>query len=362
MPGMPSQPNLRPVPVRKAVGTLEGRASSDSAACVAVSRKNNRLGNSSESTSGSLRAEAPIRPILKWAGGKRQLLPHLRRFVPPGFERYFEPFLGSGALFLDLYASGAFGSRPALLSDNNADLIGCYAAVARNVEHVIRELRKLAVAHEARGDQHYYEIRDQRFNPPRRRLRERPAALPAKYLASLAAMFIYLNRTGFNGLYRLNARGDFNVPVGRYTNPQICDAANLRAVSTALRASNVDLRHGGFEATVTSCKPGDFVYFDPPYAPLSDTSSFTSYTAQRFSNFDQQRLQKVVIDLARRGCFVVLSNSTAPAITELYEGDRAARQAGLCAHRVRARRLINSDASRRGAVEEYIITNVIPAP
>jgi DNA adenine methylase len=358
---MPSHRALRHDPVRKAV-VDDAKAPLLSEAHAGADPNCRRSGDSSESPSDSSETRASIRPVVKWAGGKRQLLHQLRRFFPTDFERYFEPFVGSGAVFLDLYGAGAIGSRPALLSDSNADLIGCYDAIVRDVAHVIRELRKLAVAHEARGDQHYYEIRDQRFNPLRRRGTDRAGAQPAKYPANLAAMFIYLNRTGFNGLYRLNARGDFNVPVGRYTNPQVCDAVNLRAVATALRSSNVHLRHGSFEATVSACRSGDFVYFDPPYAPLSNTSSFTSYTAQRFSDFDQQRLQKVVVGLARRGCFVVLSNSTAPIITELYERDHTARRAGLRAHRVPARRLINSNASRRGLVEEYIITNVTPTP
>jgi DNA adenine methylase len=308
-------------------------------------------------TSRSSKLEAPVRPVLKWAGGKRQLLPQLRRFVPPSFEGYHEPFLGSGAVFLDLYASGMLDSRSVVLSDSNADLIGCYAAIAHNVELVIRELRKLAVAHGAGGDQHYYQIRDQRFNPRRRHA----SAERARYPASLAAMFIYLNRTGFNGLYRLNASGDFNVPVGRYNKPLICDTVNLRAVARALRVSNVEVKQSEFEEAVSSCRPGDLVYLDPPYAPLSQTSSFTSYTSQRFSDFDQRRLQRVVVDLAHRGCFVILSNSTAPIITELFDGNRIAQQAGLRAHRVPARRSINSNASGRGAVEEYIITNVVPS-
>jgi DNA adenine methylase len=299
-----------------------------------------------------------LRPFLKWAGGKRQLLSHLRRFVPPTFSRYFEPFLGSGALFLDLYARGTLSTRPAVLSDNNADLIGCYDTISRDVEEVIRELRRLAVGHERHGDRHYYEVRDRRFNPLRRQLNGNRGDGYGEYPAALAAMFIYLNRTGFNGLYRLNAAGDFNVPAGRYTNPQICDATNLRAVAAALRLSTVDVRHGGFDALVSRCRPHDFVYFDPPYAPLSSTSRFTSYTAHGFTDDDQRRLQEVVIDLARRGCFVVVSNSTAKSITQLYEHDPSARRAGLRGHRVPARRAINSNAARRGQIDEYVITNV----
>ena len=225
------------------------------------------------------RPEAAVRPFLKWAGGKRQLLPHLRQFVPVMFSRYFEPFLGSGAMFLDLYARGEIGSRPVVLSDTNADLIGSYIAVARRVEDVIRNLLVLATGHESGGQRHYYEVRDERFNPLRRKLDVRRLEGAITYPVKLAAMFIYLNRTGFNGLYRLNARGDFNVPAGRYSNPRICDAANLRAVAAALQSSTADLRHARFEATVSTCLRGDFVYFDPPYAPLSSTSSFTSYTA-----------------------------------------------------------------------------------
>ncbi len=303
---------------------------------------------------------SPLRPFLKWAGGKRQLLPQLRRFVPEAFGRYFEPFLGSGAFFLDLCVRGHIESRSAILSDNNADLIGCYMAVGGHVEQVIRQLRKLATAHEADGQRHYYQIRDERFNPLRRKLRAGRRDSCVDYPATLAAMFVYLNRTGFNGLYRLNASGDFNVPAGRCTNPKICDTSNLQAVASALRAPATELRHGGFDAVVSECRRGDFVYFDPPYAPVSTTSSFTSYTAQGFTDADQRRLQAVVIDLARRGCFVMLSNSTAPLITELYETSSAAQDAGLRAHRVQARRAINSDASRRGQIAEYIISNVNP--
>src|SRR5579864_6942074 len=140
----------------------------------------------------------PVRPFLKWAGGKRQLLPRLRRFVPPTFSRYFEPFLGSGAVFLDLYSRGAIKDRPAMLSDTNADLIGCYAAVARSVEDVILELQRLAAAHRSDDERLYYEVRDERFNPLRRRLHDHRAGSPV-YPANLAAMFVYLNRTGFNG-------------------------------------------------------------------------------------------------------------------------------------------------------------------
>ena len=174
-------------------------------------------------------------------------------------------------------------------------------------------------------------------------------------------MFIYLNRTGFNGLFRLNSRGEFNVPAGRYANPRICDADNIRAVAAVLGARSVKIRYGGFEMVLKRAKRDDLLYFDPPYAPVSDTANFTGYTAFGFSNDDQRRLQEVVVELAQRGCHVILSNSTAPVIEELYEKSRAARSVGLRAHRVSARRAINSKASLRGDVTEYIISNVTPS-
>jgi DNA adenine methylase len=182
-----------------------------------------------------------------------------------------------------------------------------------------------------------------------------------EYPPQLAAMLIYLNRTGFNGLYRLNASGDFNVPVGRYVNPLICDPDNLRAVSAALRSPGVQIVHGSYGAAREYARPRDLLYFDPPYAPVSATASFTSYTASGFSDDDQHRLQELAIELATRGCHVIVSNSTAPIITKLYARSAAAHRAGLRAHRVPAKRAINSDATRRGEVLEYIVSNVTPS-
>jgi DNA adenine methylase len=174
-------------------------------------------------------------------------------------------------------------------------------------------------------------------------------------------MFIYLNRTGFNGLFRLNSRGAFNVPAGRYANPQICRADNLRAAAGVLGAPSVNVAFGGFELVLARAQRNDLVYFDPPYAPVSTTANFTGYTSFGFSDDDQRRLQQVAIELAQRGCHVIVSNSTAPVIVELYDTSADARRAGLRAHRVPARRAINSKASLRGVVAEYIISNVTPS-
>lgn len=303
------------------------------------------------------RAEV-ARPLLKWAGGKRQLLPALRRFYPPRFNRYWEPFVGSAAVFFDLHARGLLHGRDATLSDNNPDLIACYRAVRDSTEQVIGELSRLARDHEDVGTRHYYEVRNGQFNPQRAALAAASNDGDLAYTPALAAMFIYLNRTGYNGLFRLNAGGGFNVPAGRYAKPRICDEANLRRGAEALGRPGVTLEHGRFDRVVDGARAGDFLYFDPPYAPLSTTARFTSYTAEGFGSDDQERLRDVLITLAARGCHVVLSNSTAPDITGLYEDSKAVTAAGIRCHRVPARRAINSNAKRRGSVEEYLITNI----
>lgn len=298
----------------------------------------------------------PIRPLLKWAGGKRQLLPQLRRFYPDRFTRYIEPFFGSGAVFFDLCAAGRLAGRDAVLIDSNADLIGCYEAVRNSPGAVASELDRLALSHARGARAHYFAVRDEQFNPERERRRGVDGRIA--YTPALAAMFIYLNRTGFNGLFRVNARGAFNVPPGRYERPRIVDRDKLARVSGALSAPGVELRWGSFELTRERARSGDFVYFDPPYVPVSQTASFTAYTAARFSLDDQVRLQRVVVDLARRGCGVLVSNSATEAVAQLYDGNRDARAAGLRALQFPARRAINSSASRRGPVMEYIITNI----
>lgn len=297
-----------------------------------------------------------VRPILKWAGGKRQLLPELRPFYPPHFNRYLEPFLGSGAVFLDLHNRGLLEGRTVALSDINADIIGCYLAVRDEVDEVIGALRELERDYQLGGDAHFYGVRDRAFNPARRYVRARPDPAAA-YTPRLAAMLIFLNRTGYNGLFRLNASGDYNVPAGRYVNPTICDEPNLRAWSRALGRPGVTLRVAPFDEALRDAGEHDFVYLDPPYAPVSATARFTSYTAGGFDADQQQLLQRTVIRLACRRASVLLSNSAAPQIRALYTR-QPAKIAGLRATTVAARRAINSRASSRGPVREYLITNV----
>jgi DNA adenine methylase len=298
-----------------------------------------------------------VRPILKWAGGKRQLLPALRPYYPDTFSRYVEPFLGSGAVFLDCYNRGLLDRREVLLSDNNADIIGCYRMVRDHVEETIDALIAFERGHQAAGREHFYAVRDERFNPQRAVVHAAPSPA-AEYTPELAAMLIYLNRTGYNGLFRLNSRGGFNVPAGRYASPLICDAENLRRLSRAFAQPGVSLDVRLFESALSTVERGDFVYLDPPYSPVSSTASFTSYTAGGFDSAQQLSLQRGVIAAARRGAFVLLSNSVAPEVRQLYELSEDVRSAGLKARTVPARRAINSMASRRGAVREYVITNV----
>ena len=269
---------------------------------------------------------APTAPIVKWAGGKSKLVSALKERMPSRFRRYFEPFVGGGALFFRTAPSEA------VLGDRNADLINTYRCIAWNVEAVIRKLAGLRSGH---SNERYYEVRE-RWND---------AARPMTDVAR-AATFIYLNKTCFNGLWRVNSKGRFNVPVGRYDDPSIFDAAHLREASRLLQRAT--LVAADYREVVSDARAGDLVYFDPPYAPLSATSSFTSYTAADFAADDQAELADIARRLDRNGVHVMISNSDTPGIRELYRGFRV--EAIDCA------RAINSVASRRGAVSELIIT------
>jgi DNA adenine methylase len=262
------------------------------------------------------------RPFIKWAGGKRQLLPSLRERAPSKPPHYFEPFVGGGALF--------FALRPpnAVLADVNERLIRAYRGVRTSVGQVIRLLRSYP-------------------HDPAFFYRFREANIDDGTDAEVASWFIYLNKTGFNGLYRVNRDNRFNVPFGRYANPTICDEPTLRACSAAL--AEADLRVDDFESVVEKAKAGDFVYFDPPYVPLSATSSFTSYTSVGFGHAEQTRLRDTALRLKERGVHVLLSNSSAPSVRNLYAD-------GFDIIEVSATRLVNSKATARGAIVELLIT------
>jgi DNA adenine methylase len=256
-------------------------------------------------------------------------------------------------VFFDLMSAGRLVGRKVRLADCNPDLIGCYQAVRDQPKAVVAALAELEREHRARGAACYYDVRDGRFNPARASgSRGRTGA----YSPELAAMFIYLNRTGFNGLFRLNRSGGFNVPAGRYADPKICDPAHIHSVAGALSASGVDLECVPFEKALTDTGRGDFVYCDPPYAPLSDTANFANYTADGFTAADHRRLLAALVAGARRGATILISNSSAPIMVEAYTASRV-RDAGLVMHRIPARRAINSRASLRGPVDELIVTN-----
>lgn len=264
------------------------------------------------------------RPFLKWAGGKGRLLPELLARLPERFDAYHEPFVGGGALFFELHARGRLDR--AYLSDRNPVLVGTWQGVRDDVEAVIAKLRR-----HKNDPEHYYHVRAQD-----------PARLSP---AARTARILYLNRTCYNGLFRENRAGRFNVPYGRYVNPTICDADNLRAVSEALRG--VDIAERPFDSVQELARPGDLVYFDPPYHPISPSSSFTSYHRTGFGPEDQEALRDVFAGLARRGVHVLLSNSDTPLIRDLYAGFRV--------DRVWAGRPINSRGDRRGKVAEVIV-------
>jgi DNA adenine methylase len=296
-----------------------------------------------------------VRPLLKWAGGKRQLLPAFRRFYPREFGAYFEPFVGSGAVFFDLHSARVLDGRRVVLTDSNRDLVGCYRMVRDDPKGVVEALERLARGHASDGDEHYYAVRDA-FNGLRGELPARGLA----YTPSLAAMLIYLNRTGFNGLFRLNGDGRFNVPAGRYARPRIFDPDHVFAISRILARRGVSIGLATFDDVLKKARAGDFLYFDPPYAPLSATARFTAYTARPFTLDDHRRLRDVAAALANRGCHVMVSNSNAPAIAQLYEEAPAITTAGLRLYCLPARRAINSRADGRGAITELLLTNLEP--
>jgi DNA adenine methylase len=273
-------------------------------------------------------APVPVRvtPFLKWAGGKSQLIATYADFMPEKYNRYFEPFIGGGAVFFHLKSNNQL--LHATISDCNAELINCYTVIRNDVESLIKVLDQ----HRNESD-YFYSVRAQ---DPRQ-------------LSSLerAARMIFLNKTCFNGLYRVNRRGQFNVPFGKYDNPRICNPEQLRNVSAAL--ADVQIVNTPYDKAADKAQLGDFVYFDPPYQPLSSTASFTSYTENSFGLADQQKLSSFFRKLSNRGCKVMLSNSDNQLVRDLYRGFRI--------ETVQATRAINCKAERRGQISELLIMN-----
>ena len=269
-----------------------------------------------------------VRPFLKWAGGKRQLLNVLKEHLPKKYKTYYEPFVGGGAFLFDLQPKNA------VINDSNGELINCYRIIRDSVEELIEDLGR----HKNQED-YYYKMRGL----------DRKRSFEKKTPVQRASRIIYLNKTCYNGLFRVNSRGQFNVPFGRYKNPNILDEAVLRAVSNYLNENHVEILNKDFEKAVETARKGDFIYFDPPYDPVSDTASFTGYDINGFNRHEQERLKNTVDELDKRGCYVLLSNAYTDFIVDLYKDYERVR--------VSAIRAINSNAKKRGRVDEILVKN-----
>jgi len=282
-----------------------------------------------------MRIDLP-KPFMKWAGGKGQLLSTIDDYLPAQFNNYFEPFIGGGALFFYLYRQGFKGK--AHLSDINEDLVSTYLTIRDSVEDLIVELQSGTYKTDKET---FYEIRAWDRNDDWNEID------PIKRIARM----IYLNRTCYNGLYRVNKKGQFNVPFGRYDNPTICNEENLRAVSKALTKAKIQCID--FAGAVKEAQERDLIYFDPPYQPVSDTAYFTDYTASGFGIDEQKMLANVFEKLHKRGCYVLESNSSVKVIYDLYSSPE------FHIDIVKAKRAISSDPEGRGEVSEVVIRNYI---
>ncbi len=279
---------------------------------------------------GELFADVALRakpkPFVKWAGGKRQIVDKLIDRVPKAFNKYIEPFLGGGALLFALLP------KKAVVGDINEELINAYRVIRDNVEDLIHLLKDHERKH---SREHYYKIR----SLDRNKLTD----------TQRAARFIYLNRTCYNGLYRENSRGEFNVPIGNYKNPTVCDEENLKAISEYLNTAEITILCGDYKDTLEFARPGDFIYLDPPYVPSSETANFTKYTRYDFRIKDQEELASIFKELDNLGCFVMLTNSDTELVRKLYKGFKI--------EVVETNRFINSVAHRRKHHRDLIVRN-----
>jgi DNA adenine methylase len=281
----------------------------------------------------AVEAVAPeeAQPFLKWVGGKAQLLAQFDKFFPAQIGRYVEPFIGGGAVFFHL--KHRFPQMRAFLRDNNDELINTYLAVRDYPRELLRRLDRHLAAFNADRENYYYLVRARHHLPPTE-------------VVERAARMIFLNKTCFNGLWRVNSSGEFNVPIGSHKNPALYDEENIYAASRALEG--VHLATLDFRDTLNATRRGDFVYVDPPYYPVSPTASFTSYTKDEFGAEQQRELAALFADAANRGVRLVLSNSDTEFVRRLYRGYRV--------HTVRARRMVNCDGTKRGEVNEVVVT------
>lgn len=272
-----------------------------------------------------------IPKFVKWAGGKGQLIEQFKPYFPKKINRYFEPFVGSGAVFFHIIQK--YNPKEIILSDINEELINTYKTIKNNPNKLIKKLKELKEQHSLKQKEFYLKIRD-----------KDPQELDS---IERAARFIYLNKTCFNGLYRVNSKGKFNVPMGNYKNPDIVQEEKLKLVSKLLKKVKIKKMH--FEKVQDLVKKGDFIYFDPPYYPLKKKNSFTTYTKDKFMEEEQERLAEVYKRLHKKGCKVMLSNSDTEFTKKLYSDFNIKT--------VQARRVINSDAKSRGLINEILVLN-----
>lgn len=274
--------------------------------------------------------ETNLKPITKWVGGKRQLLPQLLNCLPASFNHYYEPFIGGGALLF------ALAPQHATINDSNTELINVYQVVKNNPQELLLELKK---HHHNNSKEYYLDIRNWDRSEVWQNITD----------VQRAARLLYMLRVDFNGMYRVNKKGQFNVPYGRYKNPDIINSDNILKVSHYFNQADIEILQGDFKDAVQSAQKHDFVYFDPPYIPLTKTANFTAYTKDDFNFEDQQRLRDLFIELANRGVQVMLSNSDTQLTRSLYKD--------AYIHTVQATRSINSNAQKRGKINELIITS-----
>ena len=273
------------------------------------------------------------KPFVKWAGGKRQLLPELERQFPKQFGTYFEPFLGGGAVLFDLLAK-----KPNLkcsVSDLNSDLVLAYVTIRDKLGRLIESLENHSKNYHKDSTGYYYEVRKQE---------------PKNQIEKVSRL-LFLNKTCFNGLYRVNSKGKFNVPLGRYTNPNIVNRENLTAVSKFLQSDKIKISCRDFESILKDAKKGDFVYFDPPYQPVSDTANFTSYTHRDFTEDDLQRLADLANQLNSKGAHVLLSNSNTRIVKKIFSSKK------WKVKEIAVNRAINSNSQKRTGHKEVLIKN-----
>ena len=276
---------------------------------------------------------ATPRPFVKWAGGKRQLIPILNQNIPSRFGTYHEPFIGGGALLFHVLTQK--NNQRCSISDLNSDLVLAYTTIRDKIDQLISSLENHEKNYRQDSSTYYYNIRDQ----------------SPKDDIEKTSRLIFLNRTCFNGLYRVNSKGKFNVPLGRYTNPNIVNEQNLRSVSNLLKTSHISIKCRDFEGVLDDAKRGDFVYFDPPYQPVSSTANFTSYTNKDFTSDDLMRLCNLCKRLDSKGCHVMLSNSHSKEVVKLFSGKPWKTT------KIRANRAINSNSNRRTGHFELLIKN-----